>query len=171
MQTELRSLSPIPQCAPNSDSRFSQMGWLLSAFAWSYAFAQLPMGAAIDRYGPRHLFGWGLIVWSLAQAAGGVVHSYAQFLVARIILGVGEAPQFPSAAKVVSDWFPAERTRRAHRNFHLFVPSWFSARTSAPHTFDDRVRLALDLSSFPDWQGLSSQSPGSPFIDRQLRIH
>lgn len=84
----------------------SQMGWLLSAFAWSYALAQLPVGGAIDRVGPRRLFGFGLILWSLAQAAGGLVHSFAQMFATRIVLGVGEAPQFPSAARVVSDWFP-----------------------------------------------------------------
>src|SRR6185312_14077341 len=36
----------------------------------------------------------------------GLVHSFTQFVVSRMILGVGEAPQFPSAARVVSNWFP-----------------------------------------------------------------
>lgn len=84
----------------------SQMGWLLSAFAWSYALAQLPVGGAVDRVGPRRLFGFGLVLWSLAQAAGGLVHSFTQLFATRVVLGVGEAPQFPSAARVVSDWFP-----------------------------------------------------------------
>jgi MFS family permease len=84
----------------------SQMGWLLSAFAWSYALAQLPVGALIDRIGPRRLFGSGLFLWSLAQAAGGLVHSFGQLFATRIVLGIGEAPQFPSAAKIVSNWFP-----------------------------------------------------------------
>ena len=83
-----------------------QMGWLLSAFAWSYALAQLPVGAMVDRIGPRRLLGFGLVLWSLAQAAGGLVHSFTQFVTSRIVLGLGEAPQFPSAARVVSNWFP-----------------------------------------------------------------
>ena len=83
-----------------------EMGWLLSAFAWTYALAQLPVGGMVDRIGPRRLLGFGLVVWSLAQAAGGLVHSFTQFVVSRMILGVGEAPQFPSAARVVSNWFP-----------------------------------------------------------------
>ncbi|MBZ4317742.1 MFS transporter, partial [Mycobacterium tuberculosis] len=48
----------------------------------------------------------GLIVWSIAQAAGGIVSTFGWFIVARIVLGIGEAPQFPSAARVVSNWFP-----------------------------------------------------------------
>lgn len=83
-----------------------QMGLLLSAFSWSYALCQLPVGGLVDRIGPRRLLGAGLIIWSLAQAAGGVVSSFGYFIVARIVLGIGEAPQFPSAARVVSNWFP-----------------------------------------------------------------
>ena len=45
-------------------------------------------------------------VWSLAQAAGGLASSFGWFLLARIALGIGEAPQFPAAARVVSNWFP-----------------------------------------------------------------
>jgi sugar phosphate permease len=83
-----------------------QMGLLLSAFSWSYALSQLPAGGLVDRIGPRKLLTAGLVVWSLAQAAGGLVTGYAQFIASRIVLGIGEAPQFPSAARVVSNWYP-----------------------------------------------------------------
>ncbi|MBN3817973.1 MFS transporter [Paraburkholderia sp. Se-20369] len=83
-----------------------QMGLLLSAFSWSYALCQLPIGGLVDRVGPRRLLGAGLILWSLAQAAGGIVSTFGWFIVARIVLGIGEAPQFPSAARAVSNWFP-----------------------------------------------------------------
>ncbi len=83
-----------------------QMGLLLSAFSWSYALAQLPAGALADRLGARRLLGFGLIAWSLAQGAAGFVQTFFQFVVARILLGIGEAPQFPSAARVVSNWYP-----------------------------------------------------------------
>ncbi|MGD0104609.1 MAG: MFS transporter [Rhodopila sp.] len=86
-----------------------QMGLLLSAFAWSYAIAQLPAGGLVDRIGPRRFLAAGLIVWSIAQAAGGFVHSFAQFIAARVCLGIGEAPQFPSAARVVSNWYPVSK--------------------------------------------------------------
>ena len=83
-----------------------QMGLLLSAFSWSYALCQLPVGALVDRIGPRWLLGIGLVVWSVAQAAGGLASTFGWFVIARIALGIGEAPQFPSAARVVSNWFP-----------------------------------------------------------------
>ncbi len=82
-----------------------QMGYLLSAFLWAYAFSQLPTGALIDRIGPRKLLGAGLTIWSLAQGLAGLVSGYTAFYYARIILGVGEAPQFSTGARVVSNWY------------------------------------------------------------------
>jgi sugar phosphate permease len=83
----------------------AEMGMLLSAFLWAYAFSQLPIGALIDRFGPRWLLGCGLAVWSSAQLLCGLVTNTAQFAAARALLGIGEAPQFPAAARVVKDWF------------------------------------------------------------------
>ena len=83
----------------------AKMGLLLSAFLWAYALAQLPVGALIDRFGPRKMLGLGLFSWSVAQAAGGLVTSFGVFMAARFALGVGEAPLFPGGARVVRDWF------------------------------------------------------------------
>ena len=82
------------------DLSVGDMGVLLSAFLWAYAFAQLPVGALVDRLGPRRMLALGLGLWSLAQAAGGLVTSFTQFFAARMVLGLGEAPQFPTAARV-----------------------------------------------------------------------
>ncbi|HYZ34058.1 MAG TPA: MFS transporter [Crenalkalicoccus sp.] len=88
----------------------ADMGLLLSAFLWAYAVAQLPAGALVDRLGPRVMLAGGLGLWSLAQAAGGLVNSFGQFFAARMVLGLGEAPQFPTAARVSRDWFnPGDR--------------------------------------------------------------
>lgn len=87
------------------DLSISQMGLLLSAFLWAYAFSQLPVGALIDRFGPRKLLAFGLTLWSTAQLLCGLVSTTAQFFGARMLLGVGEAPQFPTAGRVVRDWF------------------------------------------------------------------
>ena len=80
----------------------TQMGLLLSAFSLAYAFSQLPIGALLDRLGARLVLGLGMFFWSVAQIAGGFVSSLQQFVVARVVLGIGEAPQFPAGAKVFS---------------------------------------------------------------------
>ncbi|RYE91560.1 MAG: MFS transporter, partial [Oxalobacteraceae bacterium] len=83
----------------------AEMGMLLSAFLWAYAFFQLPTGALVDRLRARRLLTLGLVVWSGAQILGAVVGSFGQFFAARLLLGCGEAPQFPTGTRVVRDWF------------------------------------------------------------------
>src|ERR1700719_5020733 len=67
----------------------ADMGFLLSAFLWAYAFAQLPTGAMVDKLGPRLLLTCGLSLWSFAQLLGGLVQGFGQFFSARLFLGVG----------------------------------------------------------------------------------
>ncbi len=83
----------------------ADMGLLLSAFLWAYAFSQLPAGALVDRLGPRRLLAVGMALWSLAQLLGGLVRGFGEFFIARMLLGVGEAPMFPASARVARDWF------------------------------------------------------------------
>jgi sugar phosphate permease len=87
----------------------ADMGLLLSAFLWAYAFAQLPAGALVDRLGARRMLSLALTLWSIAQLLGGLVQSFGQFFAARMLLGLGEAPQFPTSARVVRDWFNVAR--------------------------------------------------------------
>ena len=85
-------------------------GVLLSAFLLVYAFCQLPAGAVVDRFGARLVLAVGLFVWSFAQVLGGLVSSFREFLAVRGLLGVGESPQYPSCARIVTDWFaPRDR--------------------------------------------------------------
>jgi MFS family permease len=85
-----------------------QMGVMLSAFSIAYAFSQLPLGALIDKLGSKLALGGSLVVWSVAQAAFGLFSSYGHLVGLRVLLGVGEAPVFPSAAKALSEWFDTQ---------------------------------------------------------------
>ncbi len=87
----------------------SQMGILLSAFSLAYALAQLPLGVIIDRLGSKISLGAALLGWSVAQTASGLINTFSAFIGLRIVLGIGEAPMFPSAAKALSEWFEAEK--------------------------------------------------------------
>jgi len=101
------------------------MGLLLSAFLWAYALAQAPVGALVDRLGPRRVLGGAMAFWSAAQAAAGFATGLPSFVAARLALGVGEAPQFPAGARVVSQWFEPR-----HRGLATGV--FNSASTLAP---------------------------------------
>jgi MFS family permease len=81
------------------------IGALQSGWSITYAFCQVPIGFFLDRLGPRYLVGFALILWSIAQGAGGLTLTYMQLMWARIGLGAAECPAFPAAVRVTSDWF------------------------------------------------------------------
>jgi D-galactonate transporter len=84
----------------------SQTGYLLGAFFWTYAAFQLPSGWFIDRVGARIAYATAVVWWSLFTAAAAVAQGFNSLFGMRLLLGVGEAPAYPTNAKIVSEWFP-----------------------------------------------------------------
>lgn len=80
--------------------------YIVMAFTATYAFGYLAMGRFIDRVGTKIGYGVSLVVWSLASIGHGFVKNTLGFLVARGILGLSEAGNFPAAVKSVAEWFP-----------------------------------------------------------------
>jgi MFS family permease len=81
-------------------------GYLLSAFNWTYALAQLPMGVLLDKFGVKQIGRIGSFLWSAATFGASVAPSLGSFFAMRLLLGIGEAPTFPSNAKAIGEWFP-----------------------------------------------------------------
>lgn len=84
----------------------SQLGWLLSAFFWSYALFQLVAGWLVDRYDVKWVYAAGFFVWSLATAATGMLTAFSAILIARLFLGVGESVTYPAISRIVVKNFP-----------------------------------------------------------------
>lgn len=85
-------------------------GVLLSAFFWSYALMQIPVGWASDRLNLRWLYAGLFLLWSLSQGLTGLATGLGMLLVFRIMLGVGESIYLPGGTKIVSLLFaPQER--------------------------------------------------------------
>jgi sugar phosphate permease len=82
------------------------MGLLFSAFAWSYSLLQIPVGMVLDRFGPTRVGRWGALLWGVASTITAFSSGFAGIFVARILLGVAEAPAFPVSSKATGYWFP-----------------------------------------------------------------
>jgi len=93
------------------------MGWILSAFGWTYAFFQMPAGWLVDRIRPRVFYPIILILWSLATAMLGVVGSVASLIALRLAIGLMEAPSYSINNMVVTSWFP-DRERAGAIGFY-----------------------------------------------------
>ncbi|WP_152647561.1 MFS transporter, partial [Rhodopseudomonas palustris] len=83
-----------------------QMGFILSAFFWSYALLQIPAGLLADRFGQKRGLGASVGLWSFATAATGLATGFYSLFAMRLGLGVGEAGAYPSNAGIASKWFP-----------------------------------------------------------------
>ena len=81
-------------------------GNIVTAFQAAYAFGFLLMGWLIDRFGPKIGYAIAISIWTIGHVAHGFASSVASFMLARVILGVGEAGHFPSVVRASSEWFP-----------------------------------------------------------------
>lgn len=87
-----------------------EMGWVSSSFLWSYFLLNLPSTIVLDMVGARLVGSLAVALWSCAMLLGGMVQTVSQFLMTRVLLGVGEAPTFGVGATVVRNWaLPKER--------------------------------------------------------------
>lgn len=94
-----------------SDTELGIIGGL--AFSLVYALSGLVFGFAADRYPRKYLIAGGLVVWSIATAAGGLATGFGTLFWARFFTGVGEASLYPCALSLIGERFPAERRGRA----------------------------------------------------------
>ncbi len=93
-----------------------QMGFVFSAFAWSYVLAQLPGGWLLDRFGSKITYFFSIFLWSVFTMMMGTVGFFtgatavAVLFALRLLVGAAEAPSFPGNSRITSAWFPtAER--------------------------------------------------------------
>jgi MFS family permease len=81
-------------------------GYLSSSYNWTYALCQLPIGVVLDKLGVRRVGRIGTFIWSAASFAAAAAPNLNAFFGARLLLGVGESPTFPSNSKAIGLWFP-----------------------------------------------------------------
>jgi MFS transporter, ACS family, D-galactonate transporter len=81
-------------------------GYLLSAFGWTYAIAQIPAGLLLDRFGVTAVGRIGTFCWSIVSLLTAASGSFGMLFGARLGLGLAETPAFPLAAKATGYWFP-----------------------------------------------------------------
>jgi len=85
-------------------------GVLLSAFFWSYALMQIPMGVLADRVNLRWLYAGAFTLWSISQGLMGFANGLTALIGFRMLLGIGEAIYLPGGSRIVSLLFkPSER--------------------------------------------------------------
>lgn len=91
----------------------TMMGFVLSAFSWTYFLSQIPCGILLDRFKTGLIYGISLLAWSAVTLLHALAGGIASLIGLRFALGLAEAPCFPANNKVVSMWFPRSERARA----------------------------------------------------------
>ncbi|MFJ9786744.1 MFS transporter [Amycolatopsis sp. NPDC101161] len=91
----------------------AQLGVVASAFLWTYAVLQLPIGAILDRIGVRWVNRAAAVLWAIASFLTASAGGLGLLLVSRLVLGFGEAPTIPAGWKAIGQWFPRSERGRA----------------------------------------------------------
>jgi ACS family D-galactonate transporter-like MFS transporter len=86
----------------------SDIGLLFSAFFWGYAVLQIPAGLLLDRYGVARVGRWSAMLWGVASLITACAGGFVGLFIARLMLGVAEAPSFPANSKATGYWFPSK---------------------------------------------------------------
>ncbi len=121
-----------------------QLGLLSSALFLAFALVQLPVGMALDRYGPRRV----QLVLLMVAAGGALMFAhgatFAQLVAARAVIGLGVGGCFMAAVKAISASIAAAKLPSV-QGYMIAVGGLGAASATLP------VRLALEQT---DWRGV-----------------
>jgi ACS family hexuronate transporter-like MFS transporter len=87
----------------------TEYGGIATWFLVAYTLSQGLSGKLYDRVGIKRGFTVSIIVWSAAAMGHAFAGGLRSLSAMRFILGLGEAGNWPGAAKTVAEWFPARQ--------------------------------------------------------------
>jgi len=121
----------------------TQLGFALSAFGYCYATFQIVNGFIGDRFGPRLTLALCGLLWAAGTIATGFVGGLASLVIARMLVGLGEAGTIPTGARVMSNWVPSNRRAFAQGFTHSCAR--FAAGVTPP--------IVVVLMAYVGWRG------------------
>lgn len=103
-----------------------EAGLLNSAFLIGYFLTSPLFGAHADKFPRKRMIALGVVVWSLATVASGIGTGFWSLLIARAVVGVGEASYAVLAPTIIDDLTPPDRKGKALAVFYLAIPAGYA---------------------------------------------
>ena len=109
----------------SADLRMSptQAGDAAGVFFWGYLLLQVPGGYLAHRWSAKHFVSVLLVIWGVCSAATGLVGTWREFWIMRLLLGVAEGGVWPATLVLLSSWFPRAERARANAYWMLCLPA------------------------------------------------
>lgn len=111
---------PIQDSLHITDGQIGLIGGLY--FALFYCFIAIPVGWVADRTNRVAVLSIACAIWSAATSFCGMAATYPQLVVARMLVGFGEAGGVPPSYTIITDYFPPGRRGAAFGIYNLGPP-------------------------------------------------
>src|SRR5256714_4606407 len=99
----------IPSIVDDIHAPLDGILWMLNAYSLVYAVLLITAGRLGDIYGPRQLFGIGVVVFTISSALSGLSQDATQLVLSRAGQGLGAALLAPQGLPMITSLFPADR--------------------------------------------------------------
>jgi len=100
----------------------TEAGKAAGVFFWGYLLLQIPGGYLAHRWSAKRFVSVLLVIWGACSAATGLVVTWRQFWMMRLLLGVAEGGVWPATLVLLSNWFPRAERARANAYWMLCLP-------------------------------------------------
>lgn len=100
----------------------TQSGLLVSAVYWAIVLLTFPVSILIDRWNRTKTIGIMAVLWSLATALCALTGNFAQLLLTRALIGVGEAGYAPGGSAVISGLYPEDKRSKMMGLWNASIP-------------------------------------------------
>jgi MFS family permease len=100
----------------------TQSGLLVSAVYWSIILLTFPVSILIDRWSRRKTIGIMAVLWSMATALCALTGNFTQLLLARMLIGVGEAGYAPGGTAMIAAMYPQEKRAKMFGLWNASIP-------------------------------------------------
>ena len=96
----------LPSIQRDLGATLSELQWIVTGYALTFAALMLIGGKAADAYGRRLVFVLGIVVFTLASLACGLADSEGMLIGARVVQGAGAALMNPATLSIIAATFP-----------------------------------------------------------------
>ncbi|HEY0008304.1 MAG TPA: MFS transporter, partial [Tepidisphaeraceae bacterium] len=99
-----------------------QIGWLATGFLIVYMITAPVFGVLADRQSRWKLIGIGMLIQAAGTFCSGAASTFAMLMIARCIVGIGDAAYGPAAPTLIADLYPLEKRGRMMAWFYAALP-------------------------------------------------
>jgi sugar phosphate permease len=99
-----------------------QAGAAAGVFFWGYLVLQIPGGYLAQSWSAKRFVSILLVLWGACSVGCGLIHTWREFWIMRLLLGVAEGGVWPATLVLLAHWFPRAERARANAYWMLCLP-------------------------------------------------